>query len=298
MRRRTGCRPRPGSTTTGCPTTRRRLYALLGVTRGDIWRQLRDDRHNLAELPRRTAGRRPTGWRRRWSRPARRVAPATLRALPGRALRTITQGHLAQHLFFHSLHQFAIPSEAPDDLRRDRRASSARCAAASSARSTIGRVHGRSPAQVQALATAMLRERVARRRAQRRDAGAAGAGCCSRRQLAQVPRWLAQARYNGPPPTTTASCVAAAARLRRQSGDLRRRPPRRLRGLRAPAAGAGARRDQRRAPTSLGGSAPVGARWPTAARRRVGLQPVGLADGRLVAFESADGNPTSPSATA
>src|ERR1044072_8803895 len=29
-----------------------RLYALLGVTRGDIWRQLRDDHHNLAELAR------------------------------------------------------------------------------------------------------------------------------------------------------------------------------------------------------------------------------------------------------
>src|SRR3954451_24601885 len=27
-----------------------RLYALLGVTRGDVWRQLRDDHHTLAEL--------------------------------------------------------------------------------------------------------------------------------------------------------------------------------------------------------------------------------------------------------
>src|SRR6476619_6565146 len=83
-----------------------RLYALLGVTRGDIWRQLRDDHHNLAELAR------AHGWTSLdklasalVAPRAGEVSPATLRVLRARALRTITQGHLAQHLFFHSLHQ-------------------------------------------------------------------------------------------------------------------------------------------------------------------------------------------------
>ena len=53
-----------------------RLYALLGVTRGEIWRQLRDDRHNLAAARRRSAAG-PT----RPSSPPRssRRAPATCR---------------------------------------------------------------------------------------------------------------------------------------------------------------------------------------------------------------------------
>ncbi len=41
-----------------------RLHSLLGVTRGQIWRQLRDDRHNVAELAR----------RRGWPDPAKLAA--------------------------------------------------------------------------------------------------------------------------------------------------------------------------------------------------------------------------------
>ncbi|MDQ3677014.1 MAG: hypothetical protein M3401_09460, partial [Actinomycetota bacterium] len=37
-----------------------RLYELLGVTRGEIWRQLRDDRHNLAQLAARNGWPDPT----------------------------------------------------------------------------------------------------------------------------------------------------------------------------------------------------------------------------------------------
>jgi hypothetical protein len=33
--------------------------------------------------------------------------------LESRALRTLTQGHLSQHMFFHSLRQNAIPDAAP-----------------------------------------------------------------------------------------------------------------------------------------------------------------------------------------
>ena len=40
------------------------------------------------------------------------MSAARVAILRGRALRTLTQGHLAQHIFFHSLHQEAIPSHA------------------------------------------------------------------------------------------------------------------------------------------------------------------------------------------
>ncbi len=101
-----------------------------------------------------------------------------LAVLRARALRTITQGHLAQHLLFHSLHQFAIPSEAPDifgvtdaEFRALRRGEQSPL--------DIGRVHGRSPAEIQALAAAVLRERV---RAGIRTGATthSRAGCCSR----------------------------------------------------------------------------------------------------------------------
>ena len=177
-----------------------RLYALLGVTRGDIWRQLRDDHHNLAELASAHGWPDPQKLAAALVAPrSGEVSPAMLRVLQGRALRTITQGHLAQHLFFHSLHQFAIPSEAPDifgvtdaEFRALRRGEQSPL--------DIGRVHGRSPAEIQALAAGVLRER--------ERAGTSSGSMTAQqgrlllaRQLAQLPRWLAQVRYNGPPPT-------------------------------------------------------------------------------------------------
>ncbi len=177
-----------------------RLYALLDVTRGTIWRQLRDDRHNLAQLAARH------GWPDADVLAAELVAPrepivspAMLALLHARALRTLTQGHLSQHLLFHSLHQFAIPSEAPEifgvtdaafrGLRRKEQSPL-----------EIGRLHGRSPSRIQALASAVLRERVRFGTASGAMTARQGA-LLLRRQLSQLPRWLAQVRYNGPPPT-------------------------------------------------------------------------------------------------
>src|SRR4051812_8533946 len=129
-----------------------RLYALLGVSRGAIWRQLRDDHHNLAQLAARHG----------WPDPAKLavalvaprtgdVTPATFAVLRSRARRTITQGHLSQHLLFHSLHQFSIPSEAPAifgvtdaEFRALRRGEQSPL--------EIGRLHGRSPSRIQSLA--------------------------------------------------------------------------------------------------------------------------------------------------
>ncbi len=177
-----------------------RLHTLLGVTRGDIWRQLRDDRHNLAQLAARH------GWPDPAELAAQLVAPragsvsaATLATLRARAERTLTQGHLSQHLLFHSLHQFAIPSEAPEifgttdaAFRRLRRGEQSPL--------EIGRLNGRSPSRIQALSARVLRERVRFGT----DTGAMTerqARILLRRQLSQLPRWLAQVRYNGPPPT-------------------------------------------------------------------------------------------------
>jgi Tol biopolymer transport system component len=135
------------------------------------------------------------------------VSADRLALLHGRAVRTITQGHLAQHLFFHSLHQFAIPSRAPaifglsDAAFRDTRRT------LELSPLTIARLHGRSPARVEALSVAALRERV--------HAGVVGhamtarqARILLRRQITQLPRWLGQARYNGPPKTHLGQLVA------------------------------------------------------------------------------------------
>jgi Tol biopolymer transport system component len=136
----------------------------------------------------------------------RRVSAARLATLRDRASRTLTQGHLAQHVFFHSLHQFAIPSEAPAifgvsdvEFRALRREELSPL--------QIGLLHGRSPARVQERCAAVLRERA--------EAGVRGHATTARqarlllaRQLSQLPRWLGQDRYNGPPKTHGGKLVA------------------------------------------------------------------------------------------
>ena len=268
-----------------------RLYELLGVTRGRIWRQLRDDRHNLAEL----------AAQRGWPDPAKlatalvapragEVSAATLATLRSRAQRTITQGHLSQHLLFHSLHQFAIPSEAPaifgvTDIafRQLRRAEQSPL--------EIGRLHGRSPSRIQQLSTSVLRERARFGT----DTGAMSqrqAAILLRRQISQLPRWLAQVRYNGPPPTHAGQLTgtprdfAANPALSAGGGRvvfesyLQKLPLALKRGeisvLSRAVSGAGEARSasfnpKRRAPRSA-------------------YNPTVSADGRVVAFESAEGN--------
>src|SRR3954452_7612756 len=182
------------------PYDETRLYTLLGITRVGLWEQLRDDHRTLAQLAARHGWPDPRRLAAALTAPeAATVGAARAKVREERALRTITQGHLAQHLFFHSLHQFGIASEAPAifgvtdvDFRRLRRAELSPLA--------IARLHGRSPGQVEALAIAVLRERAntgVRGHAMPR----AQAERLLRRQLSQLPRWLDQARYNGPPTT-------------------------------------------------------------------------------------------------
>ena len=183
------------------------LYAALGVTRGRIWRQLRDDRRTVAELAAARGFGDPEALATKLMAPRRAaLSPARYAVLHDRAVRTLTQGHMAQHLFFHSLHQFAIPSEAPDIFGvTDFRFRELRRGELSPLQ--IARLHGRSPAVVQAKSAAVLRERIA--------AGVAEQGMTARqgrllltRQLSQLPRWLGQARYNGPPKTHAGKLVA------------------------------------------------------------------------------------------
>jgi Tol biopolymer transport system component len=185
-----------------------RLYALLHITREQLWQQLRDDHRNIAQLAARHGWRDPARLADALVAPWRgHVTAARLAILRGRAVRTITQGHLSQHLFFHSLHQFAIPSRAPRifgmsdqgfrDVRRTLELSPL----------TIARLHGRSPARVEALSVAALRDR-ARAGVRGQAITARQARILLRRQITQLPRWLGQARYNGPPKTHRGLLVA------------------------------------------------------------------------------------------
>lgn len=176
------------------PYDEARLQALLRTTRTGLWRLLRDDRHTLGELARRR------GLGDLDALAARLVGPRAAPVLRRRALRTLTQGHLAQHILFHSLHQNAGPERAraifgvagTEEFQRLRRLDLSPL--------RIGRANGRTRAQMQRAIERALRakarEGVARGAVSRRQAALFLA-----RQLRQVPRWLAEDHYNGPPET-------------------------------------------------------------------------------------------------
>src|SRR3954447_13868110 len=184
------------------PYDETRLYALLGIDRGDVWRWLRDDTRTLAGLAR-LHGWEPAALARELVAPWRGHLrePGRLKLLESRALRTLTQGHLSQHMFFHSLHQDAIPDAAPaifgtstSQFRYLRRSELSPL--------MICRLNGKSRAHAQETAEQTLRDMVSpgvrRQGIPRADADPRRA-----RQLRQVPRWLQQTRYNGPPPLKT-----------------------------------------------------------------------------------------------
>jgi Tol biopolymer transport system component len=181
------------------PYDETRLYALLGIDRGDVWRWLRDDTRTLAGLAQ-LHGWEPAALARELVAPWRGHLrdPSRLPLLESRALRTLTQGHLSQHMFFHSLHQNAIPDAAPkifgtstSQFRFLRRSELSPL--------MICRLNGLSRTHAQDTAEQTLRAMVAR--AVNGQAMPASQGeRLLQRQLRQLPRWLQQTRYNGPPP--------------------------------------------------------------------------------------------------
>ena len=209
-----------------------RLYRVLGITRVGLWQQLRDDHRTLAQLAARHGWPNPRAARRDARRAARAasVGAARAAACASAPLRTITQGHLAQHLFFHSLHQFAIPSAAPDIFGV-----------------TDARVPRAAPHRAQPAG-----DRPPARPLAGPGPGARRSPCCASASRAGRPRGLDAARAGATPaapPAQPASALArpaalqrpaadaarrarrSPARLRVEPGDLGRRPLRRLRGL-------------------------------------------------------------------
>src|SRR4051794_12131963 len=168
------------------PYDETRLYSLIGVTRGDVWRWLRDDTRNLAGLAALHGWDDPRTLARELVAPWRLRDPKRRARLESRALRTLTQGHLSQHIFFHSLHQNAIPDAAPQifgtsttrfrDLRR-----------AELSPLMICRLNGLSRSHAQATAEATLRAMAGRGVHGQAMPASQGARLLAR-QLAQVPR--------------------------------------------------------------------------------------------------------------
>jgi len=182
------------------PYDERRLYRLLGVDRGDIWRWLRDDTRPLADLvrlhgwdPAELAHALVEPWRRELADPPR------LALLEKRALLTLTQGHLAQHLFFHSLHQNALPNHSPAIFGVASRVEWSRLRRSEVSPLQICRLNGLSRSHAQRAAEHRLR-RTAAWGVAHHAIPAAQAERLLARQLRQLPRWLQQTRYNGPPP--------------------------------------------------------------------------------------------------
>lgn len=144
------------------PYDEARLFTLLGVDRAAVGRWLRrDDIHDLAQLVRRR-GLDPRAVAEELVDAWAGAAPETQRSvLHDRAVRTLTQGHLAQHLFFHFAHYPEVALRArsvfgvgPLAYRRFR--------LAGWTPGEIARRRGRSPAGVSALADAILRTGAAR----------------------------------------------------------------------------------------------------------------------------------------
>src|SRR4051794_31393413 len=273
------------------PYDETRLYTLVGVTRGDVWRWLRDDTRNLAGLAA------LHGWKDPSALAAALVSPweghlrdpERLKLLRSRALRTLTQGHLSQHMFFHSLHQNAIPDAAPAifgtsttrfrDLRRSELSPLMIC-----------RLNGLSRAHAQETAEATLRAMVARGVHGQAMPAAQGERLLAR-QLRQVPRWLQQTRYNGPPPLkqprgsiATASNYSNNAALAADGhavvweGYEAKLPIAQTRGGIGVEAG------------TVAGTAPQSVTGDTRHTPRSAYNPSVSANGRFVAFESAEGN--------
>jgi Tol biopolymer transport system component len=178
------------------PYDEARLYRLIGHDRGYVFRWVRDEK-TLARL----AARR--GWTadtladalvepRRSELGERRFA-----VVRERAERTLTQGHLAQHLLFHALHQTAVPERASEIFGTRTREQFLRLRRAEMSPLHIGELNGRSRVEMTRATVQTLRE-AAELGVREGTLTRRQSAVMLDRQLRSVPRWLGQSRYNGP----------------------------------------------------------------------------------------------------
>lgn len=103
-----------------------RLLRLLDIDRERLLAWLRNDHRTPAGLAARRGRRDPSALAAALVAPwGGRVTSARLAVLRSRALRTLTQGHLAQHMFFHLFHHQSVRRDAqrifgvaPEEWRR------------------------------------------------------------------------------------------------------------------------------------------------------------------------------------
>jgi Tol biopolymer transport system component len=279
------------------PYDETRLYELLGLEREAVWRWLRDDTKGLDQLARRR------GWEpaelaralvQPWEGTLKR--PERIALLEQRALRTLTQGHLAQHVFFHSLHQNAVPDNARAIFGVRSRDQFTLLRRNELSPVQICRLNGISAEQAAQRAEQTLRD-MAGRAVRRQVMPRSQAARLLRRQLLQLPRWLHQTRYNGPPPIVNPRASAATAANYSNnavlSGDGRRVA---WEAYEAAVATAKTRGEINVLGRTLGATAPAAApavvsRWPFGGRDpRSSYNPAINLDGTRVAFEAAPGN--------
>ncbi|HEX8742575.1 MAG TPA: hypothetical protein VF712_05540 [Thermoleophilaceae bacterium] len=80
------------------------LYAILGIDTRTLFEWMADDHHTIAQLARKR-GVEPRTLAKRLMAPRRAsLTPKQYRVLRARAERTLTQGHLGQHVLFHVFH--------------------------------------------------------------------------------------------------------------------------------------------------------------------------------------------------
>ena len=191
------------------PFDEARLQTLLKADRAELWRWLRHDLQTLAQL----GAQRGYPSARRLADAlvaprAKHVSAAQLRVLRARTLRVLVQGHLSQHLIFHSLHQEAGPEAARELFGVRDTATFQRLRQLDLSPLRIGRTHGRTRAQMQGGLERKLRA-AAREGVENGDTSPRQAQIVLQRQLRQVPRWLGEDHYNGPPRTRHGKLVFA-----------------------------------------------------------------------------------------